>query len=111
MLDIEHSLKLLVSQCLRRGDGPIRQLDEHIERDPVVGVEVRVTQSGKDLVHRVPGNTDDTLAARHVAKLGIAIRESANQSSLTRFLTVTQFGNDVIKTLFESLVTSCCKHE
>ena len=75
------------------------------------GVQMRITQAGEHLVHRVPGHADERPARDGVLELRRAIRKRAHQPAPRGRLTGVQLGDDVVDALLHPVVAGRRVHQ
>ena len=111
VLGAQHAFELLAAHWGDRRGRPRRELRQDVERRGAGGVQVRITQAGEHLVHRVPGHADERPARDGVLELRRAIRKRAHQPASRGRLTGAQLGNDVVDALLHPVVAGRRVHQ
>ena len=99
MLGVQHVLHLCVTHVTRGVQRPVRERNEGGQRLGSVGVDMRITESGEDLVHGVPGHARKGAAGHRVVERLAPVRECADESIAARALARSQLRHDVRRAL------------
>src|SRR5215471_12865474 len=91
-------------------DGPIGKSHENVERCLVVRVKISIAEARKNLVHCVPRHTNKMRCIQDLIQWSFAVWKRADQTRLTSNLAIAEFGDCVINSLFEPLITSGREH-